>query len=227
MNTISHSSPQVLPSLFHLVLTPDEISIIASWKPPDPRSLEYRDSLVLHLLLMLGLRRTEVTGLQIRHFSINQSQPWLSDFPAKGGRFRSIPVPLWLFKRLCLYWRSHRMENPVCPAVFNQIRRSPRSLCGQSIYRISRNRTVQLLGRPVRPHVFRHSIASAWLESGSSLKTVQVLLGHSNIATTSRYLHTGPDALIAAVNSVGITSQINLFGGLPHEKESRSLSIPG
>ena len=47
----------------------------------------------------------------------------------------------------------------------------------------------------VRPHTLRHTYASRLLDSGFSLAEVQALLGHSNIITTSVYLHTNPKAL--------------------------------
>ena len=201
MNGVPHNSPQVIHGVFPIVLTLEEIQTMAAWKPPGIGSIEYRDSLVIHLLLLLGLRRSEVSGLRIRHFHFARSQFWIFGFPSKGGGSRSIPIPPFLYKRLRARWEFFHLEDPEYFAVYP--RRSPHKPLGPSqIWRIARSRSQELIGRPVRPHLFRHSIATAWLMSGTDLKTVQELLGHQNIATTSRYLHSTPDALVRAVNAI-------------------------
>jgi integrase/recombinase XerD len=54
------------------------------------------------------------------------------------------------------------------------------------------------LPRWVTPHVLRHSYATDFLNRGGNIRTLQIILGHSSLATTERYLHiTDKDVAVA------------------------------
>jgi site-specific recombinase XerD len=59
-----------------------------------------------------------------------------------------------------------------------------------------------LIQKRVHPHVIRHTFATTLLDNGNDLRTVQVLMGHSHIRTTERYLHSTDDRKVEAIRSL-------------------------
>ena len=204
-------SPQRSSQLFHIV-PPAALQSLYSWQPRDPRSLEYRDSLIVHIIAAMGLRRAEVRDLVVSNITLEAGRPWLR-FTGKGSVVRSVPIPPWLHSRLQFFINA-RCFSPSSP-LFQRIRQPDssveRPVSLAYVHEIVKNRTAELLGHPVRCHTLRHSIASAWIASGADIRTVQLLLGHRNLSTTAIYLHPGSESLITAVNSIASAAVPSLF----------------
>lgn len=202
-----HGYPQVI----HIIPI-SEIRILLSWQPSDPSTITYRDSLVLHLQAGLGLRRAEVLSVRVENFSSPTGRTWLT-FAGKGGHVRTLPVPFWLSSRFIDYFKFWQLdpENPAIRHFRHFVKLAGCPLTYATIHQITKNRTLEILGHPVRCHILRHSCASAWIAQGTDIKTVQLLLGHRSISTTSRYLHPGEDALTSAVDSLAGSPSPSLF----------------
>ena len=76
------------------------------------------------------------------------------------------------------------------------LNRSGRGLTRQAVWKLIRKYALAAhIGRDISPHTMRHTFATHLLEGGADLRTVQILLGHSDIAATELYTHVRSDVL--------------------------------
>ncbi len=161
---------------------------------PDTASyLDFRDRAMMELLYSSGLRVSELVALDLRDFDNDSLQVKLK---GKGKKERVIPITqnaaTWIHNYLTHPMRhknskEHLQEQDSKAVFLNK--------WGQRITTRSVDRKfakyLMMSGLPgdVTPHTIRHTIATHWLENGMDLKTIQVLLGHSSLSTTSIYTH--------------------------------------
>lgn len=156
---------------------------------PDTSSyLGYRDRTIMELFYSSGLRLSEVAGLNRRDFD---AKNLVLNIFGKGKKQRQTPITQTAADWLLRYLEHPERDEKEEQAIFlNQrgTRLSPRS--------IDRNFAMYLkasgLSERVTPHTIRHTIATHWLENGMDLKTIQLLLGHTSLATTTIYTHVSP-----------------------------------
>jgi integrase/recombinase XerD len=104
----------------------------------------------------------------------------------KGGVPRDIALSPVLLDRLRVYFRWRRPADWLFPSK----QRQDQPLDLKSIWDLCCNAGKRAgIGRPVYPHLFRHACATHMLDAGADLRTIQVLLGHSDIRSTARYLN--------------------------------------
>jgi integrase/recombinase XerC len=208
---VSTRPPTGFHTVLPIILSLEELQVLIAWSPPDPASLDFRDSLIIGLLASTGLRRSEITWLSRTEVRIVDGRPWLYQITGKLNFHRSVPLIPALYRRFLLYWEHCSCSIPDPPAIC-QTKYPFSSISVETVYLVSKFRTRELLGFPVRPHLIRHSIATAWLQSGVDIKTLQLLLGHRSLSSTSRYLHSSTALMISAVdNIIPYPTQIPLF----------------
>ncbi len=174
-----------LPSLLPEFLTREEIQRLLE-RPPLHDRLGQRDRCILELLYASGLRVTELCNLKV--LDIDAQRRILRIF-GKGSKERLVPMhehAMHLLQGYIQEWR--KLFSPKEDFVF--VNRSGRGLTRQYIWKIVKKYALEAgITHTISPHTFRHSFATHLLEGGADLRTVQMLLGHSDISATEIYTH--------------------------------------
>lgn len=144
-----------------------------------------RDRAILELLFSSGLRVSELVGLDRDHVNLKRREFMVR---GKGQKDRPIFISPEAAKWIDHYLKK-RPDN--MPALFvNYSGKVANRLTARSIQRlVARYARLAGITKHVSPHTLRHSFATDLLMNGADLRSVQAMLGHSNIATTQIYTH--------------------------------------
>ena len=131
-----------------------------------------------------GLRISEACRLQVG--DIKSQRDVIHVRGGKDQRDRFVPLGLVLLGLLRHYWAT---ERPPLPFLFPSYGAS--GCVTPAAVRLSLHEAVRKvgLGQRVTPHLLRHSFATHLLEQGADLRTLQMMLGHGSIRSTTRYTH--------------------------------------
>jgi integrase/recombinase XerD len=161
--------------------------------PDDKKPRGVRDRAMLEVLYGSGLRVSELAGLKLAE--INLEDGFLV-CRGKGGKERIVP----LGRSSCRAVRRYLEE--VRPLVDTGGReelflsRRGRPFTRQGVWKLLRQHAAAAgLAAKISPHVLRHSFATHLLERGADLRSVQLMLGHSQITTTQIYTHVSRERL--------------------------------
>ena len=171
------------PDKLPIVLSQDEVArLIDAALTPLHRA-------VLMTLYATGLRRAELTRLKVT--DIDTERMVIHVLGGKGRKDRDVMLSPKLLEELRQYWRGlkhkphtwlfpggrwhGRIEQPMSDKVVWYA-------CEQAAQRAG-------IEKSVHPHTLRHSFATHLLEAGVDLRTIQLLMGHSDLKATTVYLH--------------------------------------
>ncbi len=165
------------------------------------RKLMYRA--VLMTAYGAGMRIGEACGLRVE--DVQSQRMLLHIHDGKGGRERYVMLSSRLLVALRAYWRESDPK-PRGPYLFPGSR-PDRPVSKESVRTVLRKAAEQVgITKKVTPHTLRHSFATHLLEAGTDIRTIQVLLGHKSIQTTTRYAQVSTRLLART------TSPLDLLG---------------
>lgn len=178
--------PRMSKKLPH-VLSLREINLLLN-KANFKSNLGLRDLAILELFYATGLRVSELIYLKID--DINMENCMLKCL-GKGSKERIIPFGSKAYQSLRLYLdkvRQKLVKNPNKDILFLNSRGERLSRQG-IFYLVKKYVRKAGIEKKVTPHTLRHTLATHLLENGADLRSVQEMLGHSDISTTQIYTH--------------------------------------
>ena len=165
------------PSRLPMVMNDEEVSRLLA------AAASLRDRALLETGYATGMRVGEVTRLLIT--DLDSGRMAIRVDQGKGRKDRYVMLSQSLLETLRAYWRESKPKVVLFPRRGGT---TPRCFsAGQKAF--DRARRQAGIKKPVSFHTLRHSFATHLIENGTSVRTVQALLGHRSLQTTQRYLH--------------------------------------
>ncbi len=169
------------------LISTDELNRLL--KAPDVATLKgLRDKALIELFFSTGLRLSELCSLN-RDLDLSREE---FSIRGKGEKVRVVFLSDDAKAAIRAYLKARKdMDEPMFTDVaVNGVSRADRRLTPRSIERIVTGYAIKAgISKKVTPHVLRHSFATNLLSNGADIRSVQMMLGHANIATTQIYTH--------------------------------------
>ena len=151
--------------------------------------LEIRDATILEVLYGCGLRVSELVGLDLDRVRFDEGTLRVL---GKGSKERLVPFSGLAIERVQIYLQDSRpyltcSKAHPSPALFLNARGG--RLSRQSVHKVVEKAGLRIGIKNLHPHTLRHSFATHLLEGGADLRSIQEMLGHSDISTTQIYTH--------------------------------------
>ena len=181
-----------------VILSPAEVKLLLE----TPRNLSHRA--ILTTMYAAGPRISEVAKLKVSDIDTSRNVIWIRG--GKGRKDRQVLLPPRLLELLRVYCDWKKPKVWLFPGAI-----PGQPICSNSIFHACR-KAVREAGivKPVHPHSLRHAFATHLLEAGVNLRTIQILLGHSKLETTARYLHVADTAVRATTSPLELLDPLDI-----------------
>lgn len=173
-------------------LTFDEINKLLDIKLNDNYS--YRNKAMLELMYSSGLRVSELVNVKLHDVD---SESCIIRIMGKGNKERIVPLGDYAIKYIDIYLKKYR--DKLIKKEYNDylfLNNHGKKMTRQGFFKIIKNIAKQQnIKTEFSPHTLRHSFATHLLDGGADLRSIQEMLGHSDISTTQIYTHVSKELL--------------------------------
>lgn len=180
--------PKTLPK----VLSEEEVNKLLTINLETP--YDYRNKAMLELMYSSGLRVSELINLAVNDVDLKDE---IVKVYGKGSKERIIPIGQYASEAVNIYLNDYR-NSLVKKKVSNYLFLSSRGdkMSRQAFFKIIKNLAkTKNIKTDFSPHTLRHSFATHLLKHGADLRSIQELLGHSDISSTQIYTHISNEKL--------------------------------
>lgn len=175
-----------------MYLSPQELEQLFIAADKDRSITGIRNKIMLYLMYVTGMRVSELVILKLAHIHRDTA---IIAIEGKRGRQRLVPIPDSMMQELTAYidgtrpalLQGYGMCDYLFPVIYGK---KAKALTRQAFWSIVKHIWHQTgIGHSISPHVLRHSFATHMLNKGANLRSLQMLLGHENLATVQVYTH--------------------------------------
>jgi len=182
-----------LPKSIPKVLTEQQVEKLL-FAPDEYTPLGIRDRAILELMYASGLRVSELVSLPFEQVNLSAG---LVQVTGKGNKERIVPigeVAIEWIEKYIVESRPALVKNKWVDTLF--VSRLGRSMTRQTLWHRIKNLAFDAgIHVELSPHTLRHAFATHLINHGADLRTVQLLLGHSDLSTTQIYTHVAKERL--------------------------------
>ena len=176
------------------IMTVKEVEMLLE-APDIKKPKGMRNSAMMEIMYGAGLRVSELIVLRIQDINLDSN---FVRVMGKGSKERIVPIgskARTITQKWIKEGRPSQLKNVSTPYLF--VARAGKPMTRQSFWKIIKKYALLAnISKNTTPHTLRHSFATHLLEGGADLRSVQTMLGHSDISTTQIYTHISREYLV-------------------------------